>query len=71
MLVPTLTERLSGTIGYLVGLAGAAGPARVSSSRATAAGICNSGCCRGRADGQGLLNMIGDSSIFFHFKNVC
>lgn len=71
MLVPTLTEALSGTIGYPVGLTGAAGPAHVSSSRVTTAGICNSGSCRGRADGQGLANMIGDSRIFFHFENIC
>ena len=52
MLVPTLTEAPSETISYLVGLTGAAGPTHVSSSRLTTAGIRNSGCCRGRADGQ-------------------
>lgn len=52
LLVPTLTEAPSETISYLVGLTGAAGPTRVSSSRLTAAGIRNSGWCRGRADGQ-------------------
>lgn len=52
MLVPTLTEAQSENISYLVGLTGAAGPTHVSSSRPIAAGICNSGWFRGRADGQ-------------------
>lgn len=50
--MPTLTEAPSETISYLVGLTGAAEPTHVSSSGLTAAGIHNSGWCRGRADGQ-------------------
>lgn len=51
MLVATLTEVPSETISHALDLTGAAGPAHVSSSRLTAAGICSLGQCRGRADG--------------------